>query len=692
MDNSTAVHPSLSGTYVGQQGSLRLELRLDIQEPGAQAIYQTLNLVSGDLFRAVGDGTWEYRSSFLVEHPYVKYGAEQVVILGTMMSYSGLTLSSSLVEPFSRQVLKVLIPLGIEPGSPVSATVQITHWGTYKTNFQCTKVSPFLRTIELEMDRIAGTELPHPFHTHSVAIRPPDLPALELDITTAYQRAGVDLRITSTDEVFAPTEARDDLKWDEEELHHAMEHHFSQWQDRPQWKLYLLIATHFRLFPQHLVTGIMYDNQARDPSDPYPRQGAAVFYSTMKMTEVWGDAPQAEFDRNYLRTCVHELGHALNLIHSFDKDQPDSLSWMNYPWRYPYGYHLPQGWNGTQNFWQRCRFEFDPEELRHLRHHALMEVIPGGAAFGALGHEIGVSPAASQEQLETAPMALYLRTRPERTLFQFAEPIRIELKLKNQTQTLLSVPNMLGAEFGLVEIYIRDPKQQIRRYRPLFRLCGEAQMVELPPGEKLYESVFVAYGSDGFYFQEPGEYWLWATYRVGEWQLRSNAIHIRVAFPQTSAEEQIALWTFGHEQGHVLYMQGAAHLKNGNEQLREVVERFPDTNLAQYIHLCFGHSQAKEFKDLVAGQIRPPRPETAVQELRRALTISPRTRQAALDNITYGRAVELLATLYEQMERPREARSLLSQTVEYFERMKVKQEVIDSLRSRARTVGRKRAK
>lgn len=688
MDTPPTTH-TLSGTYVGQQGSLGMELRLDVQEPGASGLYQPLNLVSGDFFRVAEDGTWEYRGSFLVEHPYVKYGTEQAVILGTMASYSGLTLSPALVEPFSRQVLRVSVPLAAAPDSPVTATVQITHWGTYKTTFQCIKVSPFLRTIELEVDRIVGTELPRPFHTHSVATRPPDLPPLTLDIATAYQRAGVDVRITSTDDVFAPTEAGTDLKWDEEELHHAMEHHFSQWQDRPQWKLYLLIATHFKLFPQYLVTGIMYDSQARDPGDPYPRQGAAVFHSTMKRTEVWGDAPPADFDRNYLRTCVHELGHALNLIHSFDKDRPDSLSWMNYPWRYPYGYRLPHGWDGTQSFWQKCRFEFDPEELRHLRHHSLMEVVPGGAAFGALGHELGVPPAASLEQLEAAPVALYLRTRPERTLFQFAEPIRIELKLKNQAQTPIGVPTMLSPEFGLIEIYIRDPKQQLRRYRPLFRLCGESQTMELPPGEKLYESVFLSYGADGFYFQEPGEYWLWATYRAGEWQLRSNALRIRVAFPQSSAEEEIALRTFGHEQGHVLYMQGATHLKSGNEQLQEVVERFPDTNLAQHIHLCFGHSQAREFKDLVAGQIRPARPEAAVQELRRALTISPRTRQAALDNITYGRAVELLATLYEQMKQPREARSLLSQTVEYFERMKVKADVIESLKNRARSIGRK---
>ena len=38
------VRPPISGTYVGQRGSSRLELRLDLREQSPQSLYQPLDL------------------------------------------------------------------------------------------------------------------------------------------------------------------------------------------------------------------------------------------------------------------------------------------------------------------------------------------------------------------------------------------------------------------------------------------------------------------------------------------------------------------------------------------------------------------------------------------------------------------------------------------------------------------------
>ena len=263
----------------------------------------------------------------------------------------------------------------------------------------------------------------------------------------------------------------------------------------------------------------------------------------------------------------------------------------------------------------------------------------------------------------------------------------VELKLKNQTQAPMVVPDMLNPEFGLLELFIRDPRGQVRPYRPLFKSCSQARMVELPPGGKLFESVFLAYGRDGFYFEEPGEYQIWAVYGAGGLRLRSNALRIRVAFPQSPEDEEMALWTFGQDQGHVLYMRGAGHLQAANDQLRQVTERFPRTNLARYIHYCFGSSQARGFKDIVAGEVRPPQVEEAIRQLEEARAFSPRwDKHSALDNITHGRAVDLLSDLYRQKDQLKEAKSVLTQTARYFKRMEVKQEVVDNLRARARAI------
>jgi hypothetical protein len=361
---------------------------------------------------------------------------------------------------------------------------------------------------------------------------------------------------------------------------------------------------------------------------------------------------------------------------------------MNYPWRYPHGYDLPPGWDGTHEFWQDFRFEFDADELRHLRHEAFMDVIPGGAEFGPSGHDIAAPSMAVPREQQTAPVALYVRTRPERYLFDFTEPVTVELKLKNQTNAPAIVPDMLNPELGMLKLFIRDPRGQVRPFRPLFRLCGEARKIELPPGGKLYESVFVAYGTDGFYFEEPGEYQIWAVYGAGGLRLGSNILRLRVAFPKGHEDEEMALRAFGQDQGHVLYMRGAEHLRGGSDQLREVTERFPGTKLARYIHYCFGTSQAREFKDVPQDRIRQPEPKAAIQELEKARSFSPRwDRHSSLDNITHGRAADLLSDLYRKTDQPEQARSVLTQTARYFTRMKVKPEVIEDMRVRARSIG-----
>ena len=181
---------------------------------------------------------------------------------------------------------------------------------------------------------------------------------------------------------------------------------------------------------------------------------------------------------------------------------------------------------------------------------------------------------------------------------------------------------------------------------------------------------------------------MWAVYGASGLRIRSNVLRMRMAFPQGQEDEEMALWAFGRDQGHVLYMRGAEHLRDGNDQLREVTERFPKTNLSRYIHYCFGYSQAREFKDVVQGRTRQPEPEKAIQELERARAFSPRwDGHSSLDNITHGRTVDLLSGLYRQTNQPKQAKSVLTQTARYFTRMQVKPEVIEDMRARARSIG-----
>src|SRR5690606_27938231 len=90
----------------------------------------------------------------------------------------------------------------------------------------------------------------------------------------------------------------------------------------PQWAVWLLAA---RKATSSSLLGIMFDYTGNAPH----RQGCAVFQDSLRNYFSGSD-----YNRNLLYTYVHELGHAFNLLHSWDKSRPDSLSWMNYPWSY----------------------------------------------------------------------------------------------------------------------------------------------------------------------------------------------------------------------------------------------------------------------------------------------------------------------------------------------------------------------
>ena len=141
--------------------------------------------------------------------------------------------------------------------------------------------------------------------------------------------------------------------------------HFSIWRDLPQWAVWLFHAKLHDIGSN--LYGIMFDLQGKQ------RQGCAVFYEGIGGT---GAAQR----RLQAYTCVHELGHCFNLLHSWQKsyaippqpNRPGSPSWMNYPWRFP---------GGEGAFWSAFPFRFDAQELVHLRHGFLNDVIMGGNPF-----------------------------------------------------------------------------------------------------------------------------------------------------------------------------------------------------------------------------------------------------------------------------------------------------------------------
>ena len=90
------------------------------------------------------------------------------------------------------------------------------------------------------------------------------------------------------------------------------------------------------------------------------RQGVAVFWS--EFLDYFPNAQAWDRDRRFLRTVVHELGHALNLAHAWLVNRAHSTSFMQYPQRYPHGANFVEK---DANYWRDFDYAFDPEELFH---------------------------------------------------------------------------------------------------------------------------------------------------------------------------------------------------------------------------------------------------------------------------------------------------------------------------------------
>ena len=636
----------ISGTYEGLGRDVELTLRLDVDGPTA------LNMLSGELNQSVRLQEFNYFN--LRQHSFI---GDEITreVEGNRVTFS------APIRFFRLPELTGSIEVEIEPTSAV-ARLKVTGYGYHRQpfTFALNKVSDYFRDIRLEIDFEAGTELPEPFEPWSVGTRPAGMPEEPVTIQGAFQGSGIDVVVEPQHTQIPPAEAGADARWTEAELHAAMISHFSLISSDPTWNVYLLIGREF-VVPG--VSGIMFDQ-----TNPLPRQGVAVFYRHFE------NLPDGIRQRNYLCTTIHELGHALNLLHSFQKgvfsefgfgDNPfmmprsDSLSYMNYPWRYPFGHNMPPGWNGTPDYWARFPFAFDDIELMHLRHHDRLEVIFGGEAFGIHGHNRMSNQMPAQAERQNAASALQLELRAKRVLaqevraYECMEPVSLELKVACKGEEDVEISSHLDPSYGVVAVYLQKPDGTVARFRPLMTACTEgSEQQTLTPGVPVYQNLHLTYGRDGFSFDEPGFYQVCAVYQGGErFTTYSNVLSIYVGAPQSRETEALAADFFDPSKGELLAVGPSASSRFSAQIdfFREVVDRLPGTALGRHLAGYLAMVHGVPFKDLT--RIRLQEEGAPTTKLRLATT-----RASTKDALFY---------LKKARTRPASAQESLSNLCQY---------------------------
>lgn len=645
------------GRYRAQAGGWSVELRVDVD--GAR----TTRRVSADFF-SESAGSTTYFGSFVVDAPTISFTSTTVTVQGT----GRFTWSAAF------PVVRVTIPrvMILQPARP--ATLQFLDAASAPgASYVCAFGSASLRTVRYEQDSVAGAVPFISYDTGSLP-QPAGSPARVLTVPAAYQEAGIELLTSGITNVIPAGTAGP--TWSDSELHAAMVSHFSLFANVPQWAVWMLVATAH----DDGYRGIMFDY-----SDTFQRQGAAVFYNAIQGAD-------AASQRAALRTYVHELGHAFNLMHSWQKNLatppaplgPNNgfgdLSWMNYPQNFQGG----PGQSGTTAYWAQFPFQFTDNELVHLRHGFYRNVVMGGSAFGTGAAE--VDPEAFEKPItDNSGLALELRT--DRASFGYGEPVVVELKLSTTDLRGRDTHGHLHPADDFATVAIQQPSGRVVAYRPLLRHCvDEEATVRLDPARPaIYDSAYIGFGRDGFLFDTPGRYRLRATYLAdGGARVTSDILTLRVRPPAGAGDEQVGELLLGDEQGQLLALLGSdsPDLAAGNAALQTVLDEHGSHPLAVYARLVRGVNAQRAFKYLSADKVLTVR-EAHNAESAQLLTAVEQASGSAgsgVDGITLNFAMRTRAKAEARAGDLEKAEKALDRMVRLFERRKVNPHVLQTIK------------
>lgn len=561
---------NVSGRYRGQVGGFQLEARVDVDGP------RPLNKLSGDFFTVSG-GTTTYFGSFIVDAPTITRTPSQIVARGR----GRFTWSAG------APVVQVTIPRRsiLQPAAP--ATVQFfTTGGSPGATYTCAYEAAGFRRVSVETDCASDVTTPV-FNSYNTGSLPSGGPARTLSVVQAYAEAGVQMVSTGRNNIVNVAEAGPNHTWSDAELHASMVRHFSVHRDTQQWAVWTLVCQQHDLGPG--LYGIMFDRLGRH------RQGCAVFHQGIGGTT-------ADKLRLQLYTYVHELGHAFNLLHSWQKslasppgvNRPRSMSWMNYPWNYP---------DGAAAFWSAFPFQFDDPELIHLRHGFRNHVIMGGDPFAT--HAAVIDPQAMADPIRDES-GFRLNIAPHQRAYALGEPVVLQLALSVTDRRGKVAHPHLHPKASMTSIAIAKPNGEVVAYEPYIDHLMDSEPRFLADGEVIEDSAYIGFGAGGVYFEQPGTYKVRAIYHAPDGsQVFSNVAEIRVRYPVTQADEDLADLLVGEEQGALFYLLGSDSeaLSSGNRAFDTVLEKYAKNPLADYVQAARGVNLARTF--VIVDDTRP---------------------------------------------------------------------------------------
>ncbi len=470
--------------------------------------------------------------------------------------------------------------------NPQQAVVTFSGSGLVSRSMVFKYHSPYFHDVEFEFDYEEGITPVIEIGTHDHPNRPSTLVNEKLSINTVFKRAGFNVTNTNKVSQIPSNSAGTNTQWSDNEMHDAMQTYWSKNANKAQWSLWTLFARQHE--EGNTLGGVMFDEIG-----PNHRQGTAIFYDSFISERPTSNA-DAFVARMRFWTAVHEMGHAFNMAHSWQKemgdqwipnltDEDEARSFMNYPYRV----------NGEEaTFFSNFQYRFSDQELLFLRHAPSEFVQMGNAAwFDNHGFEWTKSEIAHG-------LELVVRTNKQVAEFEFLEPVCVELKLKNVSTQPIGIEDKVLEDAHCVTIIVKRENKEARVFRPFANPCFKSKNESLQPGNSKYGTHFISAGIGQWYIDEPGYYQLQACVKTENGYVVSNIFRIRVTPPSHYDQSLIAQDYFSDDVGRVLQFDGSVAMAGANNTLQLVTDKLVKSNAAVHANIALAIPKSRGFKQM----------------------------------------------------------------------------------------------
>jgi hypothetical protein len=182
-----------------------------------------------------------------------------------------------------------------------------------------------------------------------------------------------------------------------------------------------------------------------------------------------------------------------------------------------------------------------------------------------------------------------------------------------------------------------------------------------------------------------------AAAHVGEEDVVSAPLVLRIAPPLSREEEYAAGDLFTHDAARVLVFGGSRFLDGANDVLQEVVERFSDRRIALHARVALGNPLTLDYKQLLPSDsglmldVAPAKPDEAARLIEPALVAQPHAAAESFGHVRYRGIAERVARRLAAAGAETEAAKTIDAAIETLQTRTVKgrpvkAEVIDELR------------